>query len=214
MVVFKNTKIVYSSKKKRSKSQIYNIYKKKILTYQNIIQESILSVQKYKALDIIDVAGLNICTQNLEESFLETKNIQNLITKKKISSEDIIQRLQKINNDLAVNFREYGTQNIENLIQIVFGSEFIKNIVNEDNKDLYNIIKKYTHPISYKNLEWKEKNNPQNEKKTKFIAKNRIIEDFMLVETATNFDCFDLARTSKKFQKRVYGIKTTSVFRS
>ena len=83
MVVFKNTKIVYSSKKKRSKSQIYNIYKKKILTYQNIIQESILSVQKYKALDIIDVAGLNICTQNLEESFLETKNIQNLITKKK-----------------------------------------------------------------------------------------------------------------------------------
>ena len=115
--------------------------------------------------------------------------------------------MQKINNDLAVNFRAYGTQNIENLIQIVFGSEFIKNIVNEDNKDLYNIIKKYTHHIGYKNLEWKEKNNPQNEKKTKFIAKNRIIEDFMLVETATNFDCFDLARTSKKFQKRVYGIK-------
>ena len=164
MVVLKNTKIVYSSRKKRKKPQILNIYKKKILNYQNIIQESIISAQKYKSLDIIDAAGLNICTQSLEESFLETKNIQNLITKKKISSEDIIQRLQKINNDLAVNFRAYGTQNIENLIQIVFGSEFIKNIVNEDNKDLYNIIKKYTHPISYKNLEWKEKNNPQNEK--------------------------------------------------
>ena len=208
MVVLKNTKIVYSSKKKRKKPQILNIYKKKILNYQNIIQESIISAQKYKSLDIIDAAGLNICTQSLEESFLETQNILNLVSKnKKISSDDIKQQLQKINNDLAVNFRAYGTQNIENLIQIVFGSEFIKNIVNGDNKDLYNIIKKYTHPIHYKNLEWKDKNNPKKEKDTKFLAKNRIIEDFMLVETAINFDCFDLARTSKKFQTRVYGIK-------
>ena len=29
----------------------------------------------------------------------------------------------------------------------------------------------------------------------------------MIVETSKNFDCFDLARTSKDFQKKVYGIK-------
>ena len=44
-------------------------------------------------------------------------------------------------------------------------------------------------------------------KKITQIIKNRIVEDFTIVETAKNFDCFDLARTSKKFQKRVYGIK-------
>ena len=29
----------------------------------------------------------------------------------------------------------------------------------------------------------------------------------MIVETSDNFDCFDLARTSKNFQTKVYGIK-------
>ena len=208
MGVLKNTKITNSSRKKRNKSQTYSYFKKKIQIYQNIIQETILSVQKYKALEIVDVAGLNICTQNLEESFLETKNILILISKKKkIGNDDIINRLQKINNDLSSNMRAYGTKKIENLILIVFGSEFIKKTINVNNKDLYDIIKKYTHPISYKILEWKEKNKPNKEKSNKYITKNRIIEDFMLVETATNFDCFDLARTSKKFQKRVYGIK-------
>ena len=44
-------------------------------------------------------------------------------------------------------------------------------------------------------------------KRKKKLAKNRIVEDYMIVETSNNFDCFDLARTSRNFQKKVYGIK-------
>ncbi len=29
----------------------------------------------------------------------------------------------------------------------------------------------------------------------------------MIVESAENFECFDLARTSRKFNTKVYGIK-------
>ena len=43
--------------------------------------------------------------------------------------------------------------------------------------------------------------------KNKTIKKNRIIEDFMIVESSENLDCFDLARTSRSFQTKVYGIK-------
>ena len=50
-----------------------------------------------------------------------------------------------------------------------------------------------------------ESNNPST--KTEKLKKNRIVEDHMIVETATNFDCFDLARTSRSFQTKVYGIK-------
>ena len=60
------------------------------------------------------------------------------------------------------------------------------------------MIKKYTHPINYKILDWKDKNTKKKETKQK-LAKNRIIEDFMLVETSATLDCFDLARTTKKF---------------
>lgn len=59
------------------------------------------------------------------------------------------------------------------------------------------------HPIGYKVLTWKAQDN----KNTKYLAKNRIIEDFMIVESAKNFECFDLARTSKQFNTKVYGIK-------
>ena len=56
-------------------------------------------------------------------------------------------------------------------------------------------------------MDWKDDNNKKNEKIKQKLAKNRIIEDFMLVETAETLDCFDLARTTKKFQTKVYGIK-------
>ena len=38
---------------------------------------------------------------------------------------------------------------------------------------------------------------------------NKIVEDYTIVDTCKNFDCFDLARTIKYFQKKVYGIKVS-----
>ena len=69
-------------------------------------------------------------------------------------------------------------------------------------------MKKYVHPISYKVMNWKtDSKNVCISPKRRVLQKNRIIEDFMIVETGQNFDCFDLARTSKSFQTKVYGIK-------
>ena len=69
-------------------------------------------------------------------------------------------------------------------------------------------MKKYVHPISYKVMNWKtDGKNVCVSPKRKVLQKNRIVEDFMIVETGQNFDCFDLARTSKSFQTKVYGIK-------
>jgi endopeptidase La len=44
-------------------------------------------------------------------------------------------------------------------------------------------------------------------KHKKILQKNKIIEDFMIVELAESLECFDLARNSKNFQLKVYGIK-------
>ena len=66
------------------------------------------------------------------------------------------------------------------------------------------LIEKYVHPIGYKVMAWKDEK--KNKKRVR-LPKNRIVEDFMIVETSNDFDCFDLARTSKNFQTKVYGIK-------
>ena len=210
MKEMKNKKIKTSLKKSKKKSSSRNICLKKNKLYQNIIQDTILYVQKYKTLDVIDAGELNICIQSLENLYNQTNNITSILSAKRnmIDFNDVISRLQSINNDLSVNFRLYGTKNIDDVLNICFGTEYIEQNINDTNSELYEVIKKYTHPINYKILDWKDKDkNKKKKTETKKLAKNRIIEDFMLVETAASLDCFDLARTTKKFQTKVYGIK-------
>ena len=205
-----NKKIKSSGKKKIKKSS-RSICLKKTKMYQNIIQDTILYLQKYKTLDVIDAGELNICIQSLEKLYIQTNELITLLSVKKslIDFNNIIEKLQSINNDLSVNFRLYGTKNIDDVLNICFGNEYITENITDENRDLFEVIKKYTHPINYKILDWKEISGVKNKKETskKKLAKNRIIEDFMLIETAETMDCFDLARTTKKFQTKVYGIK-------
>jgi hypothetical protein len=167
-----------------------------------MITETIIAVQKYKIMDIISASDINICIQNLESLYKELNNINYKIENKK-NIDDVINDLQKINNELSAIFRTSGTLHIQNLITVAMGSEFLKSIITSDSKDVFEVIKEYIHPISYKVLPWRN----ENKKSGKKIQKNRIVEDFMIVESSKNFDCFDLARTSKDFQKKVYGIK-------
>jgi ATP-dependent Lon protease len=57
----------------------------------------------------------------------------------------------------------------------------------------------------------KRQNKRQNKRdidtKANIIKKNRIIEDFTIVEDADTLECFDLARTSNNFQLKVHGVK-------
>ncbi len=170
-----------------------------------MITNTILAIQRYKTKDIIGASELNVCIQGLEGLYTELNILKIMVesNEKHIDFDEILTRLQKINNELSSIFRNFGTHNIEDLIVVAFASDFIKKTITEENKDKYELIEKYVHPISYKALAWKD-NDGENKKP---LAKNRIVEDFMIVESAENFECFDLARTSRKFNTKVYGIK-------
>ena len=179
--------------------------KRKILFFKNIVTNSTLRIQKYKNMDIINASDLNRYTQILENTYKELENLLDIISNKgALSNNDIINKLQQINNDLSTIFKTYGTDNINDLITIALGTQFIKNnILSDSDKNIYEILKKYVHPISYKVLSKKEKSS----NRIKVLTKTRIVEDFMIVESSKNLDCFDLARTCRKFQKKVHGIK-------
>ena len=202
----KNEKIKKTGQKKSKKNNIHIFCENKVAKYQEIIEKTIIVVQKNKTHDIIGVSELNTCIQNLEVLFNELDELQNILQHHKIKEyNDIINRLQRINNELSILFRSFGTEKIEDLVAICFGHDFIQSIITKKNEKKYNLIKKYVHPISYKVMTWKNNNNPKTN--TAKLAKNRIVEDFMIVETGKNFDCFDLARTSRGFHTKVYGIK-------
>ena len=206
----KNRKINSSLKRKiKKQSSSYSIISQKTKNYQRVIQNTILYIQKYKTLDIIDAGDLNICIQNMENLYENCKNVLLLIKdKSNVDITDVANRLQIINNELSINFKSYGTANLKDLLDICIGNDYVnKFFINSPKEGLYKILEQYTHPISYKIMDWKEKNSFENKKINQKLAKNRIVEDFMLVETADSLDCFDLARTTKNFQTKVYGIK-------
>ena len=169
MPEMKNRKISKPKKNNPKKSTSSVKLKKIIKDYQNIIQETILSVQVYKSLDIIEKSDFYLCVHNLENLFSELTNLSILFSNKKnmIDYDDVNDRLEKIKVQLIENFRLYGTKNIETLLNMVFGEIYIDSIVNEKNKYLYDIIKKYTHPINFKSMGWKEKNGYNKNEKIK-----------------------------------------------
>ena len=203
--------------KRNVKSKINATFENKILYFQEIIRKTILSVQKYKMLDIISANELNLCIGNLENQFTILMGLLNkLVQNSKVDLDFFADKLQEINDELASIFKSYGTHSFIDLIKICLGNDYItKQINTQALMNKYEIITHFVHPISYKTINWKNDKNDKNEKnkekqtENKIIHKNRIVEDFMIVETSENLDCFDLARNGKSFQSKVYGIKVT-----
>ena len=189
-------------KKTKIKSSTYKNIQQKITYYKGIIQNTILSIQKYKSLDIITASDLNICVNKLQDIHETLTNIQNSIKPKSKNVNNIVQRLQDINNEITVLFQKYGTDSIENLLSIVFGQSYLKD--NSINNDKIKVINKFLHPINYKIFNWGVNDGKSVDKR---LARNKIVEDYMIVETGKSLDCFDLSRTSNIFQLKVYGIK-------
>ena len=118
----------------------------------------------------------------------------------------LVNKLQNITNELSVIFKSFGTDSVDDLVSVCFGPSFADDMINDDNKDKYDLIKKYIHPIGYKTVAWRDDIIPSISNESR-IVKNKIIEDITIAEQSCNLDCFDLARSSKSFQTKVYGVK-------
>lgn len=180
----------------------------KIIILQEIIKKTLLSSQRYKCMNIMGANELNVCAQSLQSNFSILQNILFILKKREKIDENIyIQKVQDVINDLSIIIKSYGTDSIYDLIQLCFGFDYVeKHLSNNKYSEKFDIMNKYVHPISYKIMSWK--NDPIiDEIKENILKQNKIIENFMIVESSDNLDCFDLARTSKLFNMKVYGIK-------
>lgn len=138
--------------------------KKKIAFFKEMISKSTISIQRYKNMDIVTANELNKYTLVLESLYSDLSNLSIIISKKNIDFTDVINRLQKLNNELSSLFKSYGTSDFDDLITVALGSNFINNI-KKKNKNIYSVIRKYVHPISYKVLPFKKKNNKDKKEK-------------------------------------------------
>lgn len=183
--------------------------------FQNLIQKTILAIQGYKNKTIVGTNDLSSATNTLEMLYTELSN--NLILLETISNYKTVEtNLHTIRVDIGNIFKQYGTENICDLINIIFGDSFLSNVQWDKNK--YLLIDKYFHPTNFKIIPWTSDSQPisdntiihnncgENDKQS-LIEKNKIVEELTIVEKSINLDCFDLSRTSKLFYSKVYGIK-------
>lgn len=182
-----------------------------IIALQEIVKRTIIAVQKYKVMDVFGANELNVCVQSLDSIFKKLMVIHSTIqpdiddSNKVYDEETIITCIQEYTTELSSIFRTYGTDNIDDLIAVCFGSEFTKTFSSPDTIAKYEVMRKYVHPIGYKVIYWKNRTRDGGGEKD--LNKSRIMEDFMMVENSENLDCYDLSRTSKAFQTKVYGVK-------
>lgn len=176
---------------------------------KEMIERTILSYHNYKVVDILTSNDITISIQYLEKIYQNLEVIESDVHSK--SMLDMVEEINLIRSELSSIFRNYGTQNINDLLEVTFGKGYMKTLVvtndggSQWDHDKFEVLKMFFHPISFKSLNWK--NDKKSATNDKLIQKNKIVEDFVIVEKSSNLDCFDMARTSKIFYSRVFGIK-------
>ena len=188
-----------SSKKEQFKNvtpEIIVLIEKKLLFFQDVIQKTILHVQKNKILDIIGVSEVNSCINTLFELSKKIKEInENSI---KSNTDNIINILQIVNNELSSLFKIFGTDSFEDLLWICFGNNSVSTYAISDmDKHKFELLKKYFHPTSYRLLGTKKN---ENDKPIKS-------DECELNEKSRNLDSIDLGIKIKPFHLKVYGIQ-------
>jgi len=177
--------------------------RRKIDTLRTIVQRTIISAQQYKVVDVINANELKTCLEALHRSFVALDGLATALDGEHNQSE-LVDGLQRITSDVSSIFRSYGTQTMEDLLGVCMGVDYVESLtsgLDALQADKISLILKYAHPVSYRIFPWKT--DPKDEP----IKKNKIVEDFVIVESADSGECFDLARTSKSFHTKVYGIK-------
>jgi len=181
---------------KKTTPEIVMLIEKKLLFFQDVIQKTILHVQKNKILDIIGVSEVNTCINALFDLSKKIKEINDVSIKS--NTESIINILQIVNNELSSLFKLFGTDSFEDLLWICFGNNSVNTYTTTDiDKHKFELLKKYFHPTSYK-LYCLKKND------TEKISK---IEESQFNEKSKNLDTADLSIKIKSFHLKVYGIQ-------
>ena len=177
----------------KTNSDMFSLVEKKIEFFKDVIQKTIIHVYKNKSLDILGISDVSTCIERLGEI---SKKIQELADIKH-NTDNLINSLQTINNELSSLLKNYGTDNLEDLLLVCFGNN--NKIITDDTQiekiDKLELLKKYFHPTSYKVASKKDE------------LKQKKSEDVTDENDNDNLICYDVVSLYKQFHMKVYGLK-------
>ena len=183
----------------------------KVLSYQDILNKTYLSLQKQKDLKIIQQNDINSCIEELNNINLSIKDLLDEANNSENINDELLNKLQEINNSLSIILKQYGTKSIDDVLFVGFGQDYLNNLlkINEDDNDFldkYIIIQKYIRPIKYKIISWNLQNRNLNEKKNN--TKSGVLQDIYIAETSNTLDIQNITKLStNSLFLQLYGVK-------
>jgi endopeptidase La len=219
MIISKNKKekkiitITKINTKDKSITEIQKLIQERICYIQEIIRNTILSIQEYRKIEVFSNNDTILCISVLNELFEKTVLLIELNSKMENEKEidEVLDELQYIINKMAQIISNCGTRNIEDILFICMGSEMIK-IESPILKEKWELIKKYCHPVSYKMIPWKQnhpcRNKDTTQKKEMLYCLNKITEETVILEFSENLECFEVdSAASKSIHYKINGIR-------
>ena len=199
------TQKIADKKASHATTDIITLISKKIGFFEDVIQKTILHVQNNKLLKLVGVSDINACINSLFDLSEKVKEINCKNDSKCVADTDnIINILQHINNELSTLFKVYGTSLFEDLLWICFGNNSINTYANSEmDRSKFELLKKYFHPTSYKILNVK-KGDPGSDKEKLEKEKH---DDIGLTEKSKNLDSIDVSIKVKQFHLKVFGLQ-------
>ena len=196
----------------------------KIKYIQEIIRNTIISVQNNKMNNIFSNSDVNICITTLNQLYEKTIEIYKKTGEHKITPlintailnyeiatlklDPIISLIQSIIDKLSIIICGFGTKNIDDLLFICFGTEYKNKIYeNELLNEKMLLIKQFTHPIGYKIIHWKANKSPllPHSNISIKLCDNKNVDNPKSIETSDHLECFEMSNCS--FYKKIHGIQ-------
>ena len=197
-----NLKIKKKIQKSSNSNTQLELFMNECKFIKDIITDSIISIDNKINLNIFSDTDSDIvytCLNGLHQKLSKLFN-------KKFFSNDLINELQIIIDDLTTLLCGFGTLRINDLLMVCTGKK-INDIINTNNNEIINdkisIITNYIEPTGYKIIKWKE-NFTYNDDDNICIDKNG--EDSINIEQCNNLECF-IYDNGKNFYNKVYGIR-------
>ena len=127
------------------KNNLELFLKEKTEYIQNVIRSTITSIKTNNIMDVFSNNDTNLSLSVLDDIFDKTIKIQNEIMQKS-KHEELLNSLQDVIDKLSLIVCGFGTQKIEDLLFICFGSEHqIMKFLEPVMIDKYELIKTHTN---------------------------------------------------------------------
>ena len=164
-----------------------------------IIRNAIVRVQLHKQNEVFGGGELSVSVRLLDALFEKASKLEMLP-----EDENRSRAFRTLMLEVAAAFRQFGADSISDLLDVVCGKRFRIEAQQTFDVARYEVLSNHARPMGYKIMAWK----PDSKRgESRPLRKNRIVEDWMIAESARDLDCFDLARTSASFPLKVYGLK-------